>query len=956
MRNRPNPACVLPTAFAVTALTLLLACGGGGGSTAAPPFTLTVPALSLPVPPVANQPTTQSTAGNYPAPYVGTVTVTLNRSASFTGAVTLAIDSSTLPAGVKAQFADATIPAAGTSAVLSIQAGYPNPADNTDTEQIYPTQGKSSITIQGSSGSTTETATLALDLVQEPAAFTLLFTDPTGSTGEDYTSINLPPGSATTEYFLAAWSNGTYSTYGPVTMTLANVPAGLGVTLDNTEVQVTDTTPHTLTLTPAASLAPGTYSFLLTASFLGETQTLPVLVNYAPAPFDLQTPSGSTLYVAQGQTLNLPYFLWHDDGYFGTVEPTDGSDPSYVPGSQLSVTGVSPSTPQVSFANASTAAIEGQASVPLQVSAGSASVGTYSNLALVASRNGKSMSLPLTVVVTASGASPKLWIQNVEWGQTVVSPNLKLVAGKPALLRVHLLADRTGVAAPTVTATINGNAVTLTGPATVPTSILESDLPTASAASGSTYTAILPAATIQTGLSVAIQAGSASTTVTPAVDPGYTFNLTVVPVYVGGVAPVLPATATMTSELTAFWPVQSVNLTERAPYTSSTTVPAPTGNALQDTSADAWLELLNEMAALRIVDRSTDAYYGMFNPSLPANFTSTIAGLSLLGDGIGLGIDTATASLLENDDPSEDMATTVMVHEEGHAFNLNHAPGGGAAGPQLNFPYKNTFSSTTGGATGSWGFDPLTGTAYDPTLNFDIMSYVPTTHWVSDWNYTCALGFIGENESKATGLVAAQVATGDQYVVSGWIGPDHQAHLAPIVRANCPAHSPRAGNLSLVLETAAGTRSIAFASTPVPDLPAGHKHFCFTVPAGAELLSAEVKVPGSAQSLVAGGAPRMASARRQSLASLATRTRSLASAALDGSLVVQETGGTLHLQWDAQAHPYLDVIHEGSSRTTLALHLKGGSADLPVAALPPGGQFLLHFSDGLNTVVHVANR
>ena len=72
--------------------------------------------------------------------------------------------------------------------------------------------------------------------------------------------------------------------------------------------------------------------------------------------------------------------------------------------------------------------------------------------------------------------------------------------------------------------------------------------------------------------------------------------------------------------------------------------------------------------------------------------------------------------------------------------------------------------------------------------------------------------------------------------------------------------------------------------------------------------------------------------------------------------MVQETGGTLHLRWDAQAHPYLDVIHEGSSRTTLALHLKGGSADLPVAALPAGGQFLLHFSDGLNTVVHVANR
>ena len=352
------------------------------------------------------------------------------------------------------------------------------------------------------------------------------------------------------------------------------------------------------------------------------------------------------------------------------------------------------------------------------------------------------------------------------------------------------------------------------------------------------------------------------------------------------------------------------------------------------------------MASLRIVDGSASNYYGFFNPSLPAKFTESIVGLSLLGDGVGLGIDETTASLFQNEDPSLDQATTIMVHEEGHAFNLNHAPAGGAAYPQLNYPYYNYQASASGGAViGSWGFDPVAQAAYNPAAYFDVMSYATASHWVSDWDYLGALGFMGERETPPASLGSiGRTAATDQWVVSGLVRPDGQVRLMPLLRAVCAEAPPRAGDLNLVLKSANATRTIAFTATPLPDLPAGYRHFSFTVPASEELTSAEVRIPGGRVS------------RRATSGSLASRTRALEASTQTGKVVTRESGGVLHLEWDAQTHPFVNVFHQGASRTTLALNLRGGSADLSLAGLPAGGQFVVHYSDGLNAVVHSALR
>ena len=62
------------------------------------------------------------------------------------------------------------------------------------------------------------------------------------------------------------------------------------------------------------------------------------------------------------------------------------------------------------------------------------------------------------------------------------------------------------------------------------------------------------------------------------------------------------------------------------------------------------------------------------------------------------------------------------------------------------------------------------------------------------------------------------------------------------------------------------------------------------------------------------------------------------------------------MRWDAARHPYLTVTHVARARTVIALDLQGGSATLPTAALPSGGQFEFGLSDGLNAERVLVNR
>ena len=956
-RCRVVPAGLLSALF-------LLGCGGKRGASVTPAATAastgttpTPPAsqaqvavtvgayaafpgtLSLPVPPVAYQ------SANVPV-YAGTVTCSVDRS-TVAGPVTFSVAAAALPQGVKAQFSQTTLPPDAASTVLTFQAGYPDPSDPTFTTKVYPALGTATIPVTAATAGAPDTVlNLILALVPEPGDFAVSFLDATQHL-TSVTSLELTNGVPVTEPIMAYWLRGSVAVSSPVVLALAGVPEGLTVSFDDglASAQGNLNVSHTLNLQAQEGLAPGVYAFQVEATGWGTTRILPVVVTVSPAPFALLAPLSPSVAVAQGQSLTFPMYLWHDGTFFASG---GGLYPSYVGDTRLSVAGALPAGLTVGFPDPDPT---GLAATPLTVQAAAGvAPGTYP-VTLQAVRDtdsGPTTAPPVTleVVVTAPGGPPALWVQQVEWGQTVLAPGLRLVGGKPALLRVQLLADRPGVPAPGVVALVRNaqggtvDTVTLQGPAEVPMAIGEGDLASPGATGGTSFTAVLPAADLQPGLKVTLQPAAAGAfaplTLSPAVAAGIRLALTAVPVIQNGLTPVLPPDAGMTQALTALWPLQGVDLTHRAAYTTATVLPQPG----DPDCAAGWSQLLAEMASLRLVDGAASNYYGFFNPGITRPFVFATTGLSSLGEGVGLGIDQGAEPWFENANAPLDLATMVMVHEQGHAFNLNHAPAGGAGNPQLDFPYP-------AGGLGSWGFDPATGQAHDPSAQIDIMGYGPQSQWVSDWDYRNAQAWLGAAGPGSDGALAAggaPAALVDQWVVSGWITPAGQVQLHPLVRVTGLPRPPAPGPCQLTLRSTAGVSRVAFAAEPVPDLPAGHRPFAFSVPAGAELVAAEV------------GGPGLLPARRQAVRRVAARKRALDEASRAGRIVVQETDGALHLAWDAAVHPYVNVLHEGAHTTTLALHLTGGAADLSLAGVPAGGRFTVQYSDGLNPVSRSLNR
>lgn len=69
-----------------------------------------------------------------------------------------------------------------------------------------------------------------------------------------------------------------------------------------------------------------------------------------------------------------------------------------------------------------------------------------------------------------------------------------------------------------------------------------------------------------------------------------------------------------------------------------------------------------------------------------------------------------------------------FVHEVGHAHGRYHAPCGGPAQVDPDYPYS-------GAGIGAWGYDRRSGTLVDPSGTLDMMGYCDPI-WLSDYTYT----------------------------------------------------------------------------------------------------------------------------------------------------------------------------------------------------------------------------
>ena len=120
-----------------------------------------------------------------------------------------------------------------------------------------------------------------------------------------------------------------------------------------------------------------------------------------------------------------------------------------------------------------------------------------------------------------------------------------------------------------------------------------------------------------------------------------------------------------------------------------------------------WSQWLNEISVLNNSEGRRAYYYGVIGSS-----PTGLLGLANLSVPWSVGV----------------ARDYVYAHEVGHNMSLEHAPCGGAGGPDDNYPYNT-------GSIGIWGYDVEGRELYDPAVYRDIMGYCFNRIWISDYHF-----------------------------------------------------------------------------------------------------------------------------------------------------------------------------------------------------------------------------
>ena len=393
----------------------------------------------------------------------------------------------------------------------------------------------------------------------------------------------------------------------------------------------------------------------------------------------------------------------------------------------------------------------------------------------------------------------------------------RLIAGRPALLRIFLTGDRTNSLDPAVQLTLlQDDSVVFqelarSAAERIPTSVDESDL------NGSINVEV-PGSVIQPGVRMVVELDSGCLLPLASESPlryppegSVALDVVELPLYR---IILVPTIARLSPDSSVFAWTDGVHPDSEQMRLSRTILPVGAMEVevheTYTTSADlrtlsGWSEWLNEIEVLHEIEGRRGYYYGVVGSS-----PGGVLGLAPVAYPVSVGVD----------------VDYIYTHEVGHTMNLSHAPCGGAIMWDPDYPHE-------GGSIGVWGYDIAMGRLLDPGSYKDIMGYCFDDIWISDYHFNRAMthrldGDGGIDHDADAGAVAAP-GRGEVLVVWGAVR-EGRLKLDPAFVLGGPVVLPEADGPYRVEGLGAGgeTRfSLAFSPTPLAD---GGGTFVFFIP------------------------------------------------------------------------------------------------------------------------------
>ena len=518
---------------------------------------------------------------------------------------------------------------------------------------------------------------------------------------------------------------------------------------------------------------------------------------------------------------------------------------------------------------------------------------------------------------------------------------LRLTRGKPAAVRVSVLATQTGQASPAVTlnaTAANGSnlgSITMSGPSVLPTS--KSDY-----SFNGNFSAVLPSGWILPGVRVRVTAVGndgvqVSQEAAPAVASLARIRLVLVPLSTDDGVAQLPDAQDIRAALLRVYPYATENI--------SITTRAALSMPGSSTADSWWSDTLGKLENQRALEDRGAYYYG-FVPRMSSTRAAGLAYINVAGSSndftSAIGLDAKFNSIASVDPFGNSWPEwlTTLVHELGHNHSLQHVACGGPAGAATDYPYANgdlgpqpLYNSSYAGSIGQ-----LSKAVYGSTPMKDVMSYCSGA-WFSDYSYVRVQQFLEKRSTQIAGsnVLAASMSVAEHgyLTISGRITPSGvglRPAVASSVRIGAAVSGSGHAYTLRVLTVSGQTIDLPFDGVSVADHGgSAMSHFRVSFANPGDISDVQVLQNGKA------------------LAKLERPARRSKAAANDATFDAMQSGGKLALVWNAEAEPYAAVLHVAADgrKTVVASDLTGGKASVDVSALPAGGRFEVSLSSSV---------